>query len=246
MEVLGIDIGGSGIKGAIVNCASGKLLGERLRYETPTPCTPAALQEVIQQLVTELKWKGPIGCGFPGVVRNNVIYTAANLDKSCIGMNLAERIRTSTGCPAAILNDADAAGLAEMRFGAGRGHLGTVIVITVGTGIGSAIFTHGHLVANTEIGHLEFRGKEAEGQLSEPARERKELSWSEWGERFNEYLEYLHSLFWPELFILGGGAVKKFDKFTDKLTVATPVVVATAGNRAGIIGAALRAAETVQ
>ncbi len=246
MEILGIDIGGSGIKGIRVDAANGKLLGERLRLPTPANAAPEAVGKVIREIAGHFKWKGPIGCGFPGVILGNVVHTSVNLDGAFVGLNLAGLIEETTGCPAWIINDADAAGLAEMRFGAGAGRRGAVIVLTVGTGIGSAIFTGGRLLANCEIGHLIWKGRDAETIISEPARRKKDLSWKQWAKLFNQYLIYLDKLFWPELFILGGGGVKKAAKITPHLKCRAEIAFARFKNRAGMLGAALAAAENLR
>jgi len=246
MQTLGVDIGGSGIKGAIVETSTGELLTKRCRIETPAPATADAVVGTVRELVASFNWKGPIGCGYPGVVKSNVVYTAANLDESLIGKDLGKSIRAA--CKAknvCLLNDADAAGFAEIRLGAGRGVNGIVILITVGTGIGTAVFNNGILLPNTEIGHIEFNGHDAEDQISEPARKRDKLSRKRWNQRLNKYLCYLEALFWPDLFILGGGGVKKPEKFDGAFKTRTPVQFAQFRNQAGIIGAAIAAAEGV-
>lgn len=242
MDVLGIDIGGSGIKGAVVDTSNGEFKTERIRFETPESSTPEILGQMIADIARESKWRGPIGCGFPGVIRSNIVCTAANLDKSWMGINLASLIKKRTGCTATVLNDADAAGLAEVEFGAGQGKKGLIFVITIGTGIGTAIFHNGLLLPNTELGHLILhKDKEAEDLISERARASKGLSWKQWARRVNRYLVYLENLFWPELFILGGGGAKKPEKFLPHLETRTPISLAKFGNKAGIIGAALAA-----
>lgn len=241
MEVLGIDIGGSGIKGGIVNVDTGELIVERFRVPTPQPSEPEAVAEAVNEVVKHFSWKGPIGCTFPSVVKNGVVYTAANVDKAWIGTNGQRVLQAHTACPVLLLNDADAAGMAEMTFGAGIGHMGVVMLLTFGTGIGSAIFVNGHLIPNTELGHLEMRGKDAEHRASERIREEKDLSWEKWGERVNEYMSYLEFLFSPDLFIFGGGVSKKHEKFFQYLKLRAPVVPAALLNDAGIVGAALAA-----
>ena len=246
MQTLGVDIGGSGIKGAIVETSTGELLTERCRIETPSPATATAVVGTVKKLVATLKWKGPIGCGYPGVVKSNIVYTAANLDKSLIGKDLGKAIKTSCKTKnVCVLNDADAAGYAEIKLGAGRGVSGVVIMITIGTGIGTAIFNNGILLPNTEIGHIEFNGEDAEDLLSEPARERDGLSRKRWNARIAKYISYLDGLFWPDLFILGGGGVKKPEKFAGAFKTRTPVEFAKFRNQAGIIGAAIAASEGV-
>lgn len=239
MKVLGIDIGGSGIKGAPVNTKTGELLGERYRIPTPQPSTPKAVAKVIAKIARHFDWKGPIGCGFPGVVQGGITKSAANVDKAWIGADAAGLIGKATGCPTKVYNDADVAGLAEMAFGAGKDRKGVVMLITIGTGLGTCIFTEGVLLPNTELGHIEFNGQDAELFASDAARKREHLSWKKWGKRFDAYLNYLYKLFSPDLIILGGGASKKFEKFSEYITVPTEVVTAETLNEAGIIGAAL-------
>ena len=246
MQTLGVDIGGSGIKGAIVETTTGELVVKRIRIETPKPATAPAVVATVKELVTQLKWKGPIGCGYPGVVKSNIIYTAANLDKSLIGVDLGKSLKTACrSTNVCVLNDADAAGFAEIRLGAGRDVRGLVMMITVGTGIGTAVFNNGVLLPNSEIGHIEFRGHDAETRISEPARKDRHMSRKRWGVEFDRYLRYLESLFWPDLFIIGGGGVKKEDKFQSVFTTRTPVQFAKFKNQAGIIGAAIAASEGV-
>ena len=244
MEILGIDIGGSGIKGAPVDTMTGQLTAERHRIETPQLSTPHAVIEVIAQLVRHFEWeKRPLGCTYPGVIKQGVTLTAANVDKGWIGVNAAQRIFQRTECHTLLLNDADAAGIAEMELGAGRGVTGTVIMLTLGTGIGSAIFTQGCLLPNTEFGHMEIRGKEAEHRAAARIRKEKDLSWEEWCERLNEFLGRMEALFSPDLFIIGGGVSKKFRNFNHLLHTQAKVVPAQFHNDAGIIGAALAQAK---
>ncbi len=243
MEILGIDIGGSGIKGAPVNVKTGELTGKRYRIATPHPAKPKAVAEVVAEVVRHFDWKGRIGCGFPAVVRRGTTLTAANVHQRWIGTDAAGLFTRVTGCKTTVVNDADAAGLAEMVFGAGRGRDGVVVLITIGTGLGTALFTDGELVPNTELGHIELGGEDAEYRASDAARKRDDLSWKAWAERFDAYLHALEFLLWPDLFILGGGASKKSkrEKYLPHLTVQTEVIPAEMGNRAGIIGAALAA-----
>ncbi len=241
MEILGIDIGGSGIKGAIVDTESGDFVTERLRSETPQPATPQAVAAVVGEISVHFKWDAPIGCTFPAVVQRGVTKTAANVHQSWIGTDAVSLLQTETGNPVIVLNDADAAGIAEMEFGAGRGRDGLVAILTLGTGIGSSLFTDGHLVPNTELGHLIIRGKDAEERATDRARQEKGYSWKQWGKRVSEYLEYLESLIWPDLFIIGGGVSKKYDKFFPFITCKTEIVPAQLRNRAGIVGAAVAA-----
>jgi polyphosphate glucokinase len=241
MEILGIDIGGSGIKGAPVNIETGELLAERFRIATPEPSKPQAVAEAVAELARNFEWQGPVGCGFPAAVRNGVSLTAANIHKKWLNANAAGLFSQATGCPVCVINDADAAGLAEMRFGAGRGRMGTVLIVTIGTGLGTALFTDGHLLPNTELGHIEIDGRDAELGASDAARKREDMSWERWAKAFDRYLNRLEGLFWPELFILGGGASKKHEKFLPLLTVQAEVVPAQLLNNAGIVGAALAA-----
>ena len=241
-EVLGIDVGGSGIKGAIVDAKNGELITERHRIVTPSPATPESVAEEINNLVKHFAWKGPIGIGMPAVVQQGVLKTAANIDKSFIDFNFEKLIATKTKCPVKALNDADAAGLAEMKFGAGKNHEGVVLIITVGTGIGTSIFTNRKLLANTELGHIYMKeNREAELFTSDATRQKLELSWPDWSARFNEYLNYMESLFWPDLIIIGGGVSKNEKKYLPFITVKSKVVNAELKNNAGIIGAAVAA-----
>ncbi len=239
MKALGIDIGGSGIKGAIVDTFSGELLSERLRIPTPTPSTPHAVAEAMARMVKELDWQGPVGCGFPSVIQNGISVTAANISKKWVGVNTEALFSQTLGMPVTVINDADAAGLAEVKFGGGKGRKGLILLLTIGTGIGSALIADGTLVPNSELGHLLFKGGIAEQYCSDAARKREDLSWKVWAKRFDEYLQYVTVLFSPDLFVLGGGGSKKFDKFDEYLTVSVPVVPAELLNLAGIIGAAL-------
>ncbi len=241
MEILGIDIGGSGIKGAPVEISTGTLLTERHRIATPEGAKPADVAQVLKKMVKYFAWQGPIGCCFPAAIQQGVARTAANVDKSWIGTNAEKLFAEATGCPVRVINDADAAGLAEMRFGAGKGIRGVVLIVTVGTGLGTALFTDGILVPNTELGHIEMNGRDAELQASDAARKREDLSWETWARRFDQYLRTMKALLWPDLIILGGGVSKKLDKFIHYLTVDVPLVPAATLNNAGIIGAALAA-----
>ncbi len=239
-HVLGIDIGGTGVKAAPVDTSTGLLLAERRKLDTPHPATPDAVTEVVAQLVRDFGWTGKAGLTFPGVVVEGVILTAANLDHSWIGTDAAKTFGAATGLAVTVLNDADAAGVAEMRFGAGKDEPGTVLMLTLGTGIGSALFTNGVLVPNTEFGHIEIRGKDAEKRASEHAREAGDLSWGDWAGRVDEYLEHMEALLSPGLIIIGGGISKKSDKFLPRLTgLRARVVPAAMLNDAGIVGAAM-------
>jgi polyphosphate glucokinase len=242
VQVLGIDIGGSGIKGAPVDTGQGKLLAERVKLETPHPAVPDTVAKVVAQLVEAFSWTGPAGITFPGVVVDGVTHTAANLDPAWVGLDTRALFSEATGLSPALINDADAAGLAEMRFGAGAGQQGTVLMLTFGTGIGSALFRAGILVPNTEFGHIEIRGKDAEHRASERAKEEHDLSWEKWAERVDEYLQHMEGLTAPDLIIIGGGISRKADKFLHLLSgLRATVVPASLHNDAGIVGAALAA-----
>lgn len=243
MQILGIDIGGTGIKGAPVSLATGTLLEERFRVETPQPATPQDVAKAVKQIAEHFHWTGKIGCGFPAIVRRGVALSAANIDSAWIGADAQAIFGEATGCPVTILNDADAAGLAEMAFGSAKGRGGVVLVLTIGTGIGSALFVDGKLVPNTEMGHLQFKGTIAEKYCSNATRKREDLSWREWGTRFDEYLSHLKRLLYPEVIIIGGGQSKKFDKFSEYLKTDIEIIPAKFMNEAGIIGAAIGAHE---
>jgi polyphosphate glucokinase len=241
MEILGIDIGGSGVKGALVNTDTAEVLTERRRISTPQPSTPPAVAKTVQRICQHFNWQGAIGCGFPSAVQRGIVKTAANVHKDWIGTDAVSLFSEATGCQVVVLNDADAAGLAEVRFGAGKGRQGVILVVTIGTGLGTALFVDGRLVPNLEMGHIEIRGKDAETRASDAARKRKNMSRKEWAGYFNEYLCRLNALLYPDLIILGGGASKKFDKFKKYLTLETEIVPAEFLNEAGIVGAALAA-----
>jgi polyphosphate glucokinase len=242
VQVLGIDIGGTGIKAAPVDTTKGTLLTERVKVETPHPAQPDAVAAVVAQHVKNFDWTGPVGLTFPGVVVNGVTTTAANLDPAWVGMDSRALFTKAAGVPVSLINDADAAGLAEMKFGAGSGHQGTVLMLTFGTGIGSALFRDGILVPNTEFGHIEIRGRDAEERASERAKELHDLSWGKWAGRVDEYLRHVEALTAPDLIIIGGGISRKADKFLPLLTsLRATVVPAAMQNDAGIMGAALAA-----
>ncbi len=243
MDILGIDISGTGIKGAPVHTQTGALLAERYRLLTPDPATPEAVAETVAQLVAHFNWQGPIGCGMPAAIRHGVALTAANIATQWIGYNVQEVLQQTTGCAVTVLNDADAAGYAEMGFGAGKDVAGTVLLCTLGTGIGTALFVNGHLVPNTELGHIEINGREAEKWTSALVRETKGLSWKKWAKCLNVYLSHMQAYFWPDLIILGGGVSKKHAKFLPRLELACAVAPAQMRNEAGMIGAALAALE---
>jgi polyphosphate glucokinase len=239
MKVLGIDIGGSGIKGAPVDVEKGEMLTKRYRIRTPQPSEPKAVAKTVKKIAKHFKWDGPIGCGFPAVVQRGITRTAANVDDRWIGTNAAVLFSEATGCAVKVINDADAAGLAEMSFGAGQGRTGVVLLVTIGTGLGTSVFVDGTLLPNTELGHIEIDCGDAELMASDAARTRENLSWEEWGNRLNTYLDTLERLIWPDLIILGGGVSKKHKKFMPFVNVQAEIVIAEAFNEAGIIGAAL-------
>ncbi len=241
MEILGIDIGGSGIKGAPVDVTKGVLLAQRHRIDTPQPATPDAVGDTVAELVRFFQWEGLVGCTFPAIIKDGRTMSAANVDDGWIGLEAEQLLRQKTGCPLLVINDADAAGIAEMEFGAGHGQGGVVMVLTFGTGIGSACFVDGALWPNTELGHIFLGNKEAEKWTSDKVRQDKELKWRQWGERVNAYLQHLEFLFSPDLFIIGGGASKRFEKFSEEISVNAQVVPAQLLNDAGIVGAAMAA-----
>ena len=242
MNVLGIDIGGSALKGAPVDTTTGKLLAERHRIETPELVSPQKMATIAAEIATHFKWEGPVGLGFPGVIHGTTARTAANLHKGFVDCDIGALFRKSTRLPTWVLNDADAAGLAEMTFGAGRKKQGTVLLLTLGTGVGSALFYRGELYPNSELGHLPLRGRSAEKRVAASVRKAHDLSWEEWAERLNEYLHIVEKILWPELIILGGGVSAKSAKFFPFLKTRAPVVAARLENDAGIVGAALWAA----
>jgi polyphosphate glucokinase len=240
LTLLGIDIGGTGIKGAPVDVETGQLVAERFRIDTPQPALPNAVADVVEQIAAHFNYKGPAGVTFPAVVKHGVTYTAANVDQTWIGTDAGKLFSQHIGGPVMVVNDADAAGVAEIHFGAGRDRMGVVILVTLGTGIGSAVFLDGKLLPNTEFGHLMIRGKEAERRASERVRVQKKLSWKQWAKRISEFLNNMENLFSPDLFIIGGGISKKADKFFPLLRTKTEVIIVPAQmrNDAGIIGAA--------
>lgn len=244
MESFGVDIGGSGIKGAPVDLVRGVLAQERQKVLTPHPAAPAAVVGAVCEVVDHFGLRGPVGITFPGVVVDGHTMTAANVDAGWIGLDAVDHFEQALGRPVALLNDADAAGVAEMAFGAGRDRGGVVIMLTFGTGIGSALFVDGALVPNTELGHLELGGKDAERHASSAARERHDLSWAKWAERVDRYLAHVEMLFSPQLVIIGGGVSRKHDKFLPLLQRRrAEVVPAQLLNDAGIVGAAMAAAK---
>lgn len=240
MESLGLDIGGSGIKAAPVDTETGELTGERFRLKTPQPPTPEDMVETAAKVIQHFDWKGPVGCGFPAVVSHGIVRTANNIDESWIGKNAAEMISKASGCPVVVGNDADVAALAEIQFGAGKGVQGLLMVITLGTGIGSGMVYNGKLIPNSELGMMRLEnGMISEEFASEAAKKKDGIKSAEWGERLDLFLKTVESLFYPDLIILGGGGSKKYEKFENKLTLDTEVLPAKLRNLAGIIGAAL-------
>ncbi|MFF3767810.1 polyphosphate--glucose phosphotransferase [Streptomyces sp. NPDC001922] len=243
-HIFGVDIGGSGIKGAPVDLYQGDLAEARHKVLTPHPATPEAVAEGVKEVVDHFGWSGPVGVTFPGVVTGGITRTAANVDAGWVDRDAEGLLADRLGLPVTVLNDADAAGTAEMAFGAGRGHSGTVILLTFGTGIGSAVFTDGRLVPSTELGHLELSGHEAEKRASTKAKEDEDLSWSHWARRVRKYLAHVEMLFSPGLFIIGGGVSRKADKFLPLIDgIRAEIVPAQLQNNAGIVGAAMAAFE---
>lgn len=238
-KILGIDIGGSGVKGAVVDTKKGELITERYRIPTPQPATPEAVAKVIKKITKHFDWKGPVGVGFPGVIQQGVARTAANVDNSWIDQDLNKLFSETTGCKVHVVNDADAAGMAEVKFGAGKGKKGTLLLVTVGTGLGTVIFSNGMLVPNLEMGHIILHGDDAELYATDAARKRLSLDWDTWADRFDEYLNRMEELVWPDLIIIGGGVSKKEERFASHLTTRAKVVTAKLMNEAGIVGAAM-------
>ena len=239
MELLGIDVGGTGIKGAIINTANGQLVSKRKRLPTPQPANPKLIIETVVEMIRFFNWNKEIGCGFPSVIQEGVVRTASNIDNQWIGLNAANLLTKASGCPTYLVNDADAAGKAEIAFGSGQDKNGNLIFFTVGTGIGTAFFHHGNLYPNTELGFLKIKGRYAEHYAANSIRESEKLSWSQWGKRFSHYLKKVELMFPSDLFILGGGISKKFEHYKPYLKCKTPIVPAQLKNNAGIIGAAL-------
>jgi polyphosphate glucokinase len=242
----GVDVGGSGIKGGIVDLDTGLLIGDRIKVLTPQPATPPAVARAIAEVVNGFGWTGPLGVTYPGVVTHGVVQTAANVDKSWIGTNASDIIGAElNGQEVTILNDADAAGLAEQRYGAGREQSGLVVLLTFGTGIGSAVIHNGTLIPNTELGHLEVGGKEAEHRAASSVKERNGWSYERWAKQVTRVLVAIENVIWPDLFIAGGGISRKADKWLPLLENRTPVVAAALENTAGIVGAAMAATSDV-
>ena len=238
-HAIGVDIGGTGIKGAPVDLDAGAFTAERIRIPTPQPATPDAVAAVVKDIVTQLDAPGSIGVTLPSVILDGIVHTAANIDRDWIGTDAKALFQEATGRPVDVVNDADAAGIAEVRFGAGRDQSGVVLLLTLGTGIGSALFVDGTLVPNTELGHLPLRHGDAEDWAAESVREDDDLSWKEWGHRLTVYIELVEKLLWPKLVIIGGGVSKKSDKYLRYVHTRTEIVPAQLLNDAGIIGAAL-------
>lgn len=246
MITLGIDIGGSGIKGALVDTEKGEMVTDRLRIPTPQPSKPPAVIAVLKEMVDYFEYSGPIGVGLPGIVINGTVFSSANIDDDWLGFPGQQAMAEATGCSVTLVNDADVAGVAEMRFGAGKGQSGTVMIFTLGTGIGSAVFVNGRLVPNTELGHVYLRGqkKDAENYAAERIRDEKNLGWKRWGKRLNTYFQHIEFLFSPELIIIGGGISKQHAEFLPYIQTRARLVPAELRNEAGIVGAAVLAAET--
>ena len=247
MEILGIDVGGTGIKGALVNVETGKLTTDKYRIPTPNPATPEAIANTIQELVNHFNWKGLVGCGFPTPLQHGKCLTGGNLHEDWKGVQVDTLFKSKTGNDFSIVNDADAAGLAEINFGAGKNVKGTVIMITLGTGIGSGLFLDGKLLPNTEFGHVLYKNGEIfEKYASDSARKRDDLSRKEWGKRLCKYFKHINLLVSPDLIIVGGGASKKFDKIEAQFDIDVNIVPAKAENEAGIIGAAMAAKNQIK
>ena len=247
MEILGIDVGGTGIKAALVDITTGKLTTERHRIPTPNPATPENVVNTIKELVTIFNWKGMVGCGFPTPLQHGKCLSGGNLHKDWKGVNVDQLFGNATGNDFFIVNDADAAGLAEINFGAGKNKKGVVIMITLGTGIGSGLFLDGKLLPNTEFGHVLYKNGEIfEKYASDAARKRENLSRKEWGKRLKKYFKHINLLVSPDLIIVCGGASKKFDKIENEIDIKVPIVPAEAENEAGIIGAAMAAKDQIK
>jgi polyphosphate glucokinase len=243
VQGFGVDIGGSGIKGCLVDLEKGQLIGERLRIETPQPSLPDPVYDVVGRIVNHFGWSGRVGVTFPGVMKNGIAHTAANVEKSWIDTDVDAGLDRLIPGTVETLNDADAAGIAEMRYGAGRDRAGVVLMLTFGTGIGSALFVDGHLVPNTEFGHIQVDGEDGERRASAAVKDREELTYPDWARRVDRYLDVLEAGLWPDLIIVGGGVSKKAHKWVPLLSTRTPVVPAQLQNDAGIVGAALAAHE---
>ncbi len=239
MKALGIDIGGTGIKGAIVDTQTGELVKEKYRIPTPNPATPEAIADTIQKIVEHFNWNGKAGCGFPTPLAHGKCLSGSNLHQSLKGVQIDELFKKTTGLDFKVINDADAAALAEMNFGAGKNKGGLVAVITLGTGIGSGLFFNGNLIPNTELGHVTYKSEAFENYAADSIRKKEDLTYSKWGKRLNKYFNHIELILSPDLFIIGGGASKKLDRYRDKIKTDAPIIPAENKNEAGIIGAAM-------
>ena len=246
MKVLGIDIGGTGIKGAIVDTETGDLVTERFRIDTPKPAKPEAVAETIKKIVGHFNWKGKVGCGFPTPLSHGKCLSGSNLHSSLKNVQIDQLFKNKTGLDFTIINDADAAAEAEMHFGAGKGKQGLVAVITLGTGIGSGLFFNGILIPNTELGHVSYNNEPFEKYAAYSIKKNEDLSYSKWGKRLNKYFRHIDLILSPDLYIIGGGASKKLDKYKDQIEIETPIIPAENKNEAGIIGAAVAVADGVK
>lgn len=242
--MLGIDVGGTGIKGALVDMNKGEFVSDKVKYKTPSESGPKEVLEVIKKLIKDLDWKGkPFGCGFPSIIKNNVAHSAANIDKRWIGVDLAKEFKKGLGVKVNFGNDADVAAMAEMKYGKGKGVMGKALLVTLGTGIGSGMLMDQRLVPNVEVGHLKYKKSILEDYASNRAREKKDLSWEVWGKELNNALHYIDFILNPDLILLGGGVSKKFSHYKEFLTLDTKIIPAKLLNNAGIIGAAMLAYE---
>ena len=245
-KILGVDVGATGMKGALVDLKKGVLVSERFRLDTPDPATPEAMGQTFQKIIKNFNYSGPVGCGFPAVIKGNRAMSAANIDKSWVGKNVSRMFGKKQAEHVHILNDADAAAIAEMTYGKGEQRKGLTIMITIGTGIGSCLFLDGKMLANTELGHVIMHGNSAEKYCANSVRKDLDLSWEEWGKRFNEYLEYLYHILSPDTIILSGGVSKKFSFYKKYIDIPVEVTPAALLNNAGIVGAAAYAAQQYQ
>lgn len=245
-EFLGIDVGATGMKGAIVNTLTGQLITDRFRLKTPKPATPKAMADTFKSIVKHFNYRGPVGCGFPAVIKKNQALTATNIDKNWIGKNVADTFGATGQQPIFVLNDADAAAIAELEFGEGTQRKGLVMLITIGTGLGTCLFLDGEMIPNTELGHIAMHGKIAERYCANSVRKDFDLSWEEWGKRFNEYLQLIYHYLSPDSIILSGGVSKKFDKYEQYLDLPIDILPAQLRNNAGIVGAAAFAKNQVK
>lgn len=246
MQILGIDIGGTGIKGAIVDTTTGDLLTEKFRLPTPRPAVPEEVAKVVHQIVDHFNWKGEVGAGFPTPLSHGKCLSGGNLHPDWKGVQADELFKSVTGLEFTVINDADAAAEAEMHFGAGKGKDGLVAVITLGTGIGSGLFFNGTLIPNSELGHVSYKGEPFEKYAADSIRKKEDLSYTKWGKRLNKYFKHIELILSPDLFIIGGGASKKMDRFKDEIKIRTRLIPAENKNEAGIIGAAVGAFDEVK